>query len=154
MKLIGLYRIFERSLENNNNYSNKFNNVELKCTFTSPSGKAIDFFGFFDGDGIGGRNLQTGNIWKIRFMPDEIGEWKYKWAWSDNTAGGEDIFICVSADAGKGMLGAYKENPRWLAYNGTDSVWLKSYYESAHGSIAQPFDWITENVYQPIIDRG
>ena len=151
---VGQYRTFERSLENNNTYFNKFYDVELKVSYTSPSGKVTDFYGFFDGDGTGGGDKQTGNVWKIRFMPDEAGKWKYKWMWSDNTPGGEDIFICTTADAGKGILKAYKENPRWLAYNGTDPVWLKSYYESGHGAIAQPFDWIADNVYQPMIDRG
>ena len=151
---VGLYRTFERSLENNKTYSNKFYDVELKVRYTSPSGKVTDFYGFFDGDGVGGGDKQTGNVWKIRFMPDEAGQWKYKWMWSDNTPGGEDIFVCTTADAGKGILRAYKENPRWLAYNGTDPVWLKSYYESGHGAIAQPFDWIVDNVYQPMIDRG
>ena len=68
--------------------------------------------------------------------------------------GGKDIFICDSTNAGKGILQAYKKNPRWLAYNGTEPVWLKSYYESGHGAIAQSFDWVTKNVYQPMIDRG
>jgi len=151
---IGLYRTFEKSLENNNVYSNKFSDVELTCTYISPSGDTTDFYGFFDGDGNGGGDKQTGNIWKIRFIPNEVGEWNYKWTWSDTTAGGEDTFMCDSANAGKGILQAYEENPRWLAYNGTDPVWLKSYYESGHGAIAQRFDWITENVYQPMIDRG
>jgi hypothetical protein len=151
---IGLYRTFERSLENNNVYSNKFTDVELTCTYISPSGDTTDFYGFFDGDGNGGGDILTGNIWKIRFIPNEVGEWTYKWTWSDTTAGGEDTFKCDSANAGKGILRAYEKNPRWLAYNGTDPVWLKSYYESGHGAIAQPFDWITENVYQPMIERG
>lgn len=151
---VGLYRTFERSLENNTIYSNKFNDVELMCSFTSPTGKVTDFYGFFDGDGKGGGDKQTGNIWKIRFLPNEVGEWKYKWTWSDNTLGGEGNFVCDSKNAGKGILKVYKENPHWLAYNGTDPVWLKSYYESGHGSIAQPFDWITTNIYQPMIDRG
>ncbi|MCF8357927.1 MAG: DUF5060 domain-containing protein [Prolixibacteraceae bacterium] len=151
---IGLFRTFEKSLENNNVYSNKFSDVQLNCTYVSPSGDTTDFFGFFDGDGHGGGDKQTGNIWKIRFMPNEVGEWNYEWTWSDTTAGGKGTFICDSINAGKGVLQAYKENPRWLAYNGTDPVWLKSYYESGHGAIAQPFDWITENVYQPMIDRG
>jgi hypothetical protein len=151
---VGLYRTFERSLENNNEYSNKFSDVELTCSYISPSGDTTDFFGFFDGDGSGGGNLTTGNTWKIRFIPTEVGQWKYIWEWSDTTSGGDDTFICDSAGAGKGILRAYEENPRWLAYNGSDPVWLKSYYESGHGAIAQPFDWITENVYQPMIDRG
>ncbi len=52
------------------------------------------------------------------------------------------------------MLQPYAKNPRWFAYNGTEPVWIKSYYETGHGSIAQPFDWITANVYQPLLDRG
>ena len=151
---IGIYRTFERSIENNNAYSNKFNDVELKCTYISPSGDSTEFFGFFDGDGAGGGDLTAGNVWKIRFLPDEVGEWKYRWEWSDATAGGEGTFICDSSNAGKGILRSYKDNPRWFAYNGTDPVWLKSYYESGHGAIAQPFDWITANVYQPMLDRG
>lgn len=151
---VGLYRTFELLIENNKNYSNKFTDVELNCTYTSPSGKITPFFGFFDGNGHGGGNVQNGNIWKIRFMPNEPGEWKYNWTWSDNTKGGEGVFICDSLNAGKGILKAYKENPRWLAYNGVEPIWLKSYYESGHSSIAQPFDWIVSNVYQPIIDRG
>ena len=151
---IGLYRTFERSIENNNSYSNKFDDVELKCTYISPSDDSTEFFGFFDGDGAGGGDLTNGNIWKIRFLPDEVGEWNYKWEWSDTTTGGEGTFMCDSSNAGKGVLRAYNENPRWFAYNGSDPVWLKSYYESGHGAIAQPFDWITENVYQPMLDRG
>jgi hypothetical protein len=153
-KQVGLYRTFERSIENKTEYLNKFNDVELKCTFTSPTGKITNFWGFFDGDGAGGGDKQSGNIWKIRFLPNEPGEWKYSWSWSDNTKGGEDTFICTTANAGKGILRAYVENPRWFAYNGSEPVWLKSYYESGHGSIAQPFNWIAENVYQPILDRG
>ena len=151
---IGLYRTFERALENDNTYANKFTDVELSCSFISPSGRVTDFFGFFDGNGSGGGDKETGNIWKIRFLPDEIGQWHYTWTWSDETEGGEGFFKCDSVDAGKGILRAYEKNPRWLAYIGSEPVWLKSYYESGHGSIAQPLDWITENVYQPMIDRG
>lgn len=151
---VGLYRTFERSIENKKPYANKFDDVELKCSFISPSGNITNFFGFFDGDGAGGGDKQNGSIWKIRFLPNEPGEWNYTWSWSDNTLAGKGKFICDARNAGKGILQAYKKNPRWLAYNGTEPVWLKSYYESGHGSIAQPFDWITKNIYQPVIDRG
>ena len=151
---IGLYRTFERALENNKTYANKFNDVQLTTTFTSPSGKVTEFFGFFDGDGKGGGNATSGNIWKMRFLADELGEWQYSWRWSDGTIGGSGKFQCETANAGKGILRAYQKNPRWLAYNGTEPVWLKSYYESGHSSIAQPLQWLAENVYQPMIDRG
>lgn len=151
---VGLYRIFEKSIENSKAYKNKFKDAELICKYTSPSSKETEFAGFFDGDGQGGGDSKNGNVWKLRFMPDEIGEWKYTWSWSDGTPGGSGTFECVSTGAGTGILRAYKENPHWFAYNGTDPVWIKSYYETGHGSIAQPFDWVTANVYQPLIDRG
>jgi hypothetical protein len=81
------YDIFERSVTNANSYTNKFdfNVIELRTSFTSPSGKTYSFFGFHDGDGQGGQN---GNIWKFRFMPDETGTWTYSWSWTDGTPGG------------------------------------------------------------------
>lgn len=151
---VGRYRLFETSIENQKAYSNKFKDTELRCKYTSPSGKSTSFFGFFDGDGKGGGDLSTGSIWKLRFMPNELGTWHYEWSWTDGTKGGKDSFKCVSDEAGKGVLRAYEKNPRWFAYNGTEPVWIKSYYETGHGSIAQPFDWISANVYQPLLDRG
>jgi len=151
---VGLYRTFEQALQNDGAYGNRFADVELQVTYTSPSGRTTDFLGFFDGDGNGGGDAQSGNVWKLRFMPDEVGQWSYSYQWSDGTPGGADTFACVAAGAGKGILRAYDANPRWFAYNGTEPVWLKSYYETGHGAIAQPFDWIINNVYQPMIDRG
>lgn len=151
---VGKYATFEKKVENTNAYSNKFADVELTTEFVSPSGKTTNFYGFFDGDGKGGGDSITGNTWKFRFMPNEIGEWKYTWTWSDGTKGGNGTFLCTETNSRKGILRPYEENPRWLAYNGTEPVWLKSYYESGHSSIAQPFQWIKDNVYQPMIDRG
>jgi hypothetical protein len=151
---VGLYRVFEASVENHHSYENKFADVKIRCTYTAPSGREIDFIGFFDGDGEGGGEAGSGHVWKMRFMPDELGEWRYRWSWSDGTEGGSGTFRAVSDGAGRGVLRPYEENPRWFAYNGTEPVWIKSYYETGHGSIAQPFDWIAANVYQPLVDRG
>lgn len=151
---VSLYRVFEVEIENDKPYSNKFTDTELRCKYSSPSGREIKFAGFFDGDGKGGGDRSSGTVWKLRFMPDEPGQWSYRWTWSDGTPGGKGGFRCVADGAGRGMLRPYGKNPRWFAYNGTDPVWIKSYYETGHGSIAQPFDWVTANVYQPLLDRG
>ena len=151
---VGRYRVFETSLKNDKPYDNKFNDTELRCKYTSPSKQDYHFAGFFDGNGRGGGDAKTGNVWKLRFLPDELGQWHYTWSWSDGTPGGSGTFQCVTNGAGRGILKPYKKNPRWFAYNGTEPVWIKSYYETGHGSIAQPFDWVTANVYQPLIDRG
>lgn len=151
---VPLYRLFEATVENDKDYANKFTDVTLEVRYQSPTGRMIYFDGFFDGDGQGGGNLREGNIWKMRFMPDEIGTWLFFYSWTDGTPGGEGSFEVVEEGAGKGILRAYENNPRWLAYNGTEPVWLKSYYETGHGSIGQDFDWVVENVYQPLLDNG
>ena len=55
---VGLYRTFELPVENTKAYLNKFTDVELRSTFTAPSGKETKFWGFFDGDGRGGGDKQ------------------------------------------------------------------------------------------------
>ncbi len=144
---VPLYRVFETEIPNTQSYANKFSDVELTVRYISPSGKRFDFWGFYDGNGQGEGDATTGHIWKIRFMPGELGQWQYHRTWSDGTEGGSGDFICVAKGAGKGVLQAYQDNPHWFAYNGTEPVWLKSYYETGHGSIAQEFEWITANVY-------
>jgi len=152
--VVGKYRLFEAALTNNNSYENKFSGVELKVVYTSPTGRRIPFWGFYDGDGAGGGDMVSGNVWKMRFLPDEVGKWSYTYSWSDGTPGGKGAFSVSEKGAGKGILKAYKDNPHWFAYNGTEPVWLKSYYETGHGSIAQDFDWVTDNVFQPLVDNG
>lgn len=151
---VGLYRLFEASVENDAGYANKFTDVTLKVRYQAPSGRMVAFMGFFDGDGKGGGGSTEGTVWKMRFMPDEVGEWRYVYSWSDGRPGGHGTFLCTAENAGKGILRAYGKNPRWLAYNGTEPVWLKSYYETGHGSIGQDFDWIVRNVYRKFLENG
>ena len=151
---VPLFRVFETQIRNDRAYGNRFADVELTATYTAPSGRTKAFWGFFDGDGRGGGDLGTGNVWKLRFMPDELGNWSYTYQWSDGTPGGRGAFTCVKEGAGKGVIRAYEKNPHWFAYNGTEPVWLKSYYETGHGAIGQDFNWIVENVYAKFIEHG
>jgi hypothetical protein len=91
---VGLYDVFERAVANSKSYSNPFdfNIIELQASFRSPSGKTVRFFGFYDGNGNG---RQAGNVWKLRFMPDELGRWKYTYRWTDGTPGGSGSFTVI-----------------------------------------------------------
>ena len=73
-KIVPLYGRFEKQFIHDGVFVNPFKDVVLDATFDSPSGRKVSFFGFYDGDGKGG---QHGNIWKLRFMPDELGQWSY-----------------------------------------------------------------------------
>jgi Domain of unknown function (DUF5060)/Putative collagen-binding domain of a collagenase len=109
LEQVGLYDVREMRLSNSQNYGNPFDFtvIELQATFTAASGRQVKFFGFHDGDGHGG---QTGNVWKLRFMPDELGTWHYAYSWTDGTAGGSGSFEVV--DTGRpGPLQIATDNP-------------------------------------------
>lgn len=148
---IGRHKVYERTVANPRPYKNKFTDVTLHVRYTSPSGRVIDFAGFYDGDGAGG---QSGDTWRIRFMPDELGRWSYSYRWSDGGAGGSGRFTAVRHRAGPGVLRAYRRNPRWFAYEGTRPVFLRSYYIGAGGFLATDIDWAIRHVYTKLIARG
>ncbi|TQV70510.1 DUF5060 domain-containing protein [Exilibacterium tricleocarpae] len=56
------------------NNPNPFLDYRLQVTFTGPSGQRYNVPGFFDGNGNGGG---SGNVWRVRFSPDEAGNWNY-----------------------------------------------------------------------------
>ena len=110
---VGLYDLWEIEVTNPRKYPNPFNftMIELQATFTAPSGRQVNFFGFYDGDGNGG---QTGDTWKLRFRPDESGTWRYAYSWTDGTTGGAGSFEVIDT----GLLGPLKvatDNPWYFA---------------------------------------
>ncbi len=56
------------------NHPNPFLDYRLQVTLTGPSGQTYNVPGFFDGDGLGGAD---GDVWRIRFTPDEAGRWTF-----------------------------------------------------------------------------
>jgi len=54
---------------------NPFLDFRLQVRFTGPDGQVYDVPGFFAGDGAGNG---TGNIWAVRFTPDQAGPWSYR----------------------------------------------------------------------------
>jgi Domain of unknown function (DUF5060)/Putative collagen-binding domain of a collagenase len=88
---VPLYGIFEAHVANPTDYENPFDYrvIELRTRFVSPSGRVVRFLGFYNGDGAGG---QAGDVWTLRFMPDEVGRWSYSYTWSDGRPGGSGNF--------------------------------------------------------------
>src|SRR5215216_3753853 len=72
---------------------NPFLDYRLQLTFTGPDGQSYTVPGFFDGDGKGGA---SGDVWRVRFSPDEAGTWSYKASFR----GGADVAIDLSPTAG------------------------------------------------------
>ena len=74
----------EISLQSTVDHANPFTEVELRCRFTSGA-RQVEVFGFFDG----------GHTWKVRFMPEEDGEWAYTTASNDPQLNGKTGMIRV-----------------------------------------------------------
>ncbi len=108
---VPLFGLFEQSLTNAHEYSNPFFDVELNAVFTSPTGRVMKFFGFYDGDGKGG---QQGNVWKQRFMPNELGTWSYSLNFSDGSQSTTGTFECISSGAKPGPWKKHENNYRWF----------------------------------------
>ena len=76
---VGIWMKFERNFESSTEYENPLYNVgKFVVHFTSPTGKIKKIDGFWDGD----RN------WKVRFAPDELGEWNFVTECSDESNDG------------------------------------------------------------------
>jgi hypothetical protein len=71
---------------------NPFLDYRLQVLFTSPSGRAYDVPGFFDGDGGGGT---AGDVWRVRFTPDEPGAW----TWAASFCAGPAVAVELSCEA-------------------------------------------------------
>ena len=132
---IPLYGLFEISVVNNTSYNNPFADVELNAEFTSPTGRKVQFFGFYDGDGNGGQN---GNVWKQRFMPDEVGTWSYEITFSDANPGATGSFDCVLNGAKPGPWKQNPNNKRWLLTARGDHFLPTAFFAVAS---LTPIDW-------------
>lgn len=85
MKWMILELIFESKYE----YSSPLWDVNVNVVFISPSGKKYTIDVFWDGM----------KVWKVRFCPDETGEWKWYSECSDKSNDGlnskSGSFLCV-----------------------------------------------------------
>lgn len=89
---------------------NPFLDYRLKVAFAAPDGATFDVQGFFDGDGEGG---SRGNVWRVRFSPNQAGQWSYRASFRQ----GDHIAIEHDSSAGlpvafDGATGSFTVKPR------------------------------------------
>lgn len=109
--LIPRQEILELSFRDHTPHENKFLDVSLEGVFTSPSGVQRRINGFYSG----------GDLWKIRFRPDEIGEWHYTYVLAHKGGAarkGEGSFKCTPSHE-EGPVRRNEKNPfRWVYSSG------------------------------------
>lgn len=59
---------FELAIRHAFSAADPYRDVTLEVVYTSPEGRSISFWGFYDG----------GGTWRARFMPDVKGTWRYE----------------------------------------------------------------------------
>ncbi|MBT6767290.1 MAG: DUF5060 domain-containing protein, partial [Prolixibacteraceae bacterium] len=110
--------------ESSKTYDNPIYEVkDFKIFFTAPSGRTKTVRGFWDG----------GTDWKVRFLPDETGEWNWETECSDKENSGlnnqSGKFECVPNETKENIFqkGVIQHEPGkyYLSYSdGTPFFWL------------------------------
>lgn len=91
LTVVSKWERFEQAFASSRVYTNPPQQAELRVTFTAPSGERHVVFGFWDGE-------QT---WRVRFSPNQVGQWSYLTTCSDTTNTGlhgrSGAFVCTAA---------------------------------------------------------
>ncbi len=122
---------FQANFTSNTEYDNPLQDAELRVTFTAPSGRQHHVYGFWDG----------GRIWRVRFIPTEVGSWHYRTQCSDTTNQGlHDIvadFECSEGAINAGSTVFQRHGPISIAPSGR-------HLEHADGT---PFFWLADTCW-------
>jgi len=112
---VGKWDRFETSVTNTRTYADPYGGVNLDVTYTRPDGSTVRFWGFYD----------EGTAWKLRFMPDQTGTWRYAATFSDGASGKSGTFDCVASTT-PGMIAKDEVNPKWFGFKGGNHVLVRS----------------------------
>lgn len=114
------YGVFELSLRHNGHYDNNFLDVTVVSLFTAPSGAHRTVQGFYHG----------GDVWKVRFSPDELGNWTYTYLMHGKGGfrqQGFGVFECRPSERG-GPVRRNPNNPyRWQFEDGGNAPAVHPY---------------------------
>jgi hypothetical protein len=132
-RTVPLFEVFEITFKHDVVYQDPFFDVTIDVVFTSPSKKTMRVGGFHYGSSLPPRiitqtsqttrgerrkisyRLDEQNLWKTRFAPTQIGEWKYSFVFSDPQgykAFGQGAFTCIKGRRPKaGFVRQHPKNP-------------------------------------------
>ena len=122
-KTVDLYGLLELGLQTNLAVSNSYNpnELELRVSFSAPSGKEMDAGSFWYQDFDPATQKPTGKpYWKVRFTPDEVGEWL---AVANAPALGlhsSPVSFTVKPSTRPGFIRVNPNDPHYLAFDNGD----------------------------------
>jgi hypothetical protein len=117
---VGRWDRFEIAVANAKKYAAPYRDVTLEVTFTRPGGGKVEFWGFYDG----------GETWRIRFMPDRLGVWRYTARFSDGSRGASGSFTCVASKLPglPGLISQDETNPLWFGFKGGRHLLIRGFH--------------------------
>ncbi|MHC4533165.1 MAG: apiosidase-like domain-containing protein [Planctomycetota bacterium] len=119
---------FENTLISEKDYSNPVQDIKVRVEFTAPSGNKRTLLAFWDG----------GRLWRMRFSPDEPGNWTYSTACSDkNNNGLHNQIGSFQCEQYTGVLPLFRHGELRLSEN-------RRYFEHFDGT---PFFWLADTVW-------
>jgi hypothetical protein len=125
---VGLYEKFEVSMELKCDFVNPFDpdEIDIQAEFTAPSGKKWKVNGFY--------YFSMSTLWRIRFSPDETGNWSYIVTVKDKNGtvtGSPQSFLAVSSKRNGPIKVA--DNKRYLVHsNGKDFYGVGFWYNDGY----------------------
>ncbi|MFP4055551.1 MAG: DUF5060 domain-containing protein [Candidatus Brocadiia bacterium] len=111
------YETLELTVDFQADYQDYFDRseVDLRATFLSPSGESREVHGFvYDTDEAGQP------VWKIRFTPDQVGQWRYDVTVEDagGTATSQTLpFHCQHKADRRGFIRIARDDPRYFEFD-------------------------------------
>jgi hypothetical protein len=102
------WSMHEFSASGKSHGQNPFIDSVLVGDFTSPSGKQISIDGFYDGD----------DVWRLRFAPDEEGEWTYRLHGEGVEIYQTGTLLCTKPTT-RGFIGLHPGNSYAFAFSDT-----------------------------------
>lgn len=139
MQTVAIWTVVELTFQSRRDYANPTWDVAVEVQFLSPSGRALSVEAFWDG----------GRTWRVRFSPDEVGEWRWKSACTNRDDSGlhgrSGTFLCVPYEGDNplyrhGPIRVSADGRRFVHADGTPFFWLA---DTAWNGVlkADPGDW-------------
>ena len=139
MTVVPKWHRFDYVLKSSVTYSNPLQDVTLTASFVGPLGDTHTVLGFWDG----------GRTWRVRFAPDQPGEWHFATSCSDVANSGlngqKGSFLCSAAIGGSrfeehGSVRIARDHKHLEHADGTPFFWLADTVWNG-ALLSEPKEW-------------
>ncbi|MEZ4709566.1 MAG: DUF4038 domain-containing protein [Caldilineaceae bacterium] len=125
---IAQWHCLELTFQSTASYANPLQEVEFSADFSGPTGETQTIRGFWDG----------GAVWRVRFAPNAVGEWRYETRCADAANDG------LHAQSGQFTCTPPTHETRFTQHGPVRLAANKRHLEHADGT---PFFWLADTAW-------